>query len=548
MPIRSWLLLAALASLSVSARAQVGSLQRHLVLKPGSGGFSGPVDEFDELGASLAALGDLDGNGVGDLAVGAPRDDDGGRDRGAVWILRLAADGTVVGEQKISQLVGGFSGALADRAQLGRAVAGVGDLDGDGVGELAVLSQRPNRLWILFLNPDGTVRTLRENLFTDPVLVPAPLEASFHGGDLVALGDLDGDGLGDLAVGSPRDPDGATNAGAVWIVRLAADGSLAGAHKISQLHGGFAGTLGADSYFGTAIVHLGDLNGDGQRELGVLSPGSVFGGEMWILNLDAAEQVSSWNVHDLRVYGLSWPAPNGSQVSGCSRSYAWLGDLDGDGLGELAMGFPYANWPGTTSDAGIRVSRVRADGRIVKGTRIGDGRGGLTSLPQGNDFGTALAALGDLDGDGAPELAVGASTERSAGLTTGGVWILSLDPDAARNGSGMNPTILSQSAEPVYGTPWTATLDCSGHAPGLAAVFGFSEPRAGIFASAGEVLVGGTPLFVLMGPHASGPTQLSGLVPPFSVSLLDLPFFVQGYCTGAPGPRLSNALDVILGL
>ena len=58
----------------------------------------------------MAALGDLDGDGVGDLAVGAPRDDDGGTDRGAVWVLFLNTDGTVKSHQKISDTEGGFTG------------------------------------------------------------------------------------------------------------------------------------------------------------------------------------------------------------------------------------------------------------------------------------------------------------------------------------------------------------------------------------------------------------------------------------------------------
>lgn len=70
------------------------------------------VDRFGrtEGGPDQASLDNLDGDGIGDLAVGVLADDDGGTDQGAVWILFLNADGTVQSEQKISETEGGFGG------------------------------------------------------------------------------------------------------------------------------------------------------------------------------------------------------------------------------------------------------------------------------------------------------------------------------------------------------------------------------------------------------------------------------------------------------
>ena len=102
------------AGLCPAAAAQLGSVDAHQKLSPGTGGFFGALNDDDEFGFSMGALGDLDGDGVTDLAVGAPWDDDGGTDRGAVWILFLNADGTVKAQQKISDTAGGFTGALFD--------------------------------------------------------------------------------------------------------------------------------------------------------------------------------------------------------------------------------------------------------------------------------------------------------------------------------------------------------------------------------------------------------------------------------------------------
>ncbi len=66
-----------------------GTVKSHQKISSTEGGFTGILDISNHFGTSLASLGDLDGDGVGDLAVGAFRDGDGGRDRGAVCVLFL---------------------------------------------------------------------------------------------------------------------------------------------------------------------------------------------------------------------------------------------------------------------------------------------------------------------------------------------------------------------------------------------------------------------------------------------------------------------------
>ena len=74
------------------------------------GDFDGNLNNGDQFGSAIANIGDLESDGVIDLAVGAPFDDDNGENRGAVWILFLAGDGTVKSYKKISQTEGGASG------------------------------------------------------------------------------------------------------------------------------------------------------------------------------------------------------------------------------------------------------------------------------------------------------------------------------------------------------------------------------------------------------------------------------------------------------
>ncbi len=128
---------ALLVTAAQPAVAQPGWVLSHQKISDTEGGFNGIMDNSDGFGISVASLGDLDGDGGADLAVGA-FSDDGGVRRGAVWVLFLNLDGTVKSHQKISDTQGGFTGVLDDGDWFGSSVAALGDLDGDGVIDLAV--------------------------------------------------------------------------------------------------------------------------------------------------------------------------------------------------------------------------------------------------------------------------------------------------------------------------------------------------------------------------------------------------------------------------
>jgi hypothetical protein len=532
------------ALLAFPASAQLGSVLHSEKIGDQLGGF-GSLTVFSFFGGALAPLGDLNGDGVADLAVGACGDDDGGDEHGALWLLFLGANGSVQSTAKISQAQGGFAGTLADVGHFGRRLTALGDLDGDGVPELATTSRLPNELWILFLKADGSLKSQRRISYSDPVFVPATNESVFEGvvnnvlrmGGIAGLGDLDGDGVGDIAVGAPGDPDGGPQTGAVWILRLNADGSPKAAQKISRSLGGFGGTLDAHGTFGSSLVRLGDLDGDGHPELGV---GALGTHEFWVLTLDPSGLVLAQ--HELGAdYGLR---VTGGHFLTNDDAFEALGDLDGDGVTEVAAGFARTDFPGgPDGEGGFALDFLENDGSVRTHLGVSRLRGGFGPLPGNSRFGESFAPLGDLDGDGTQELAVGAPQTNGDGV----VWILSLDPDASRNGSGLNPQILAQASAPVFGAPWSVTLDCTGHASGVAAVWGYDRASAGTFLPYGEVLVAGNRVFELLQPHASGPVTFTPNLPPPVIALIDLPISVQGACSGAPLARLSNALDVLIG-
>ncbi|HET6202308.1 MAG TPA: phytase, partial [Planctomycetota bacterium] len=117
-----------------------------------------------------------------------------------------------------------------------------------------------------------------------------------------------------------------------------------------------------------------------------------------------------------------------------------------------------------------------------------------------------------------------------------------------RNGTGVNPSILANLQAPVLGSVWSSSLDCAGHSPGSALLFCFSAPWSGLVLPVGEVLVdlSSAYLFTLSAPHTGNVVTFSAPVPP-NLLLCGVHLSLQGVVLGAPGPTLSNAIDLVLG-
>ncbi|MGA7305328.1 MAG: VCBS repeat-containing protein [Rhodothermales bacterium] len=221
------------------------------------GGLQGEIGPFWGDGG-ITGLGDLDGDGVTDIAVGCSSCMDTFEQDGAVWILFLNADGTVNHEQKISASEGMFGGTLPANSRFGRSVENLGDLDGDGVTDIAVgafgdsdggsnpgANDSPSvgAVWILFLNTDGTVKQEQKISAVHGNFTGDLDDLDGFGTSVSPLGDLDGDGVLDLAVGARGDDDGGQDRGAIWILFLNRDGTVRNHSKISAVQGGFDGDV-----------------------------------------------------------------------------------------------------------------------------------------------------------------------------------------------------------------------------------------------------------------------------------------------------------------
>ena len=400
-----------------------------------SGDFDGNLANGDQFGSAVADLGDLESDGVRDLAVGAPFDDDDGNDRGAVWILFMDDNGRVDLEQKISSSAGSFDGDLDDDDQFGSALAGIGDLNGDGTIDLAVGVPGADDggadrggVWILFLDTEGEV--LQEQKIADGT---GGFDGDLDNGDrfgsaIANIGDVNGDGITDLAVGAPNDDDGSDNAGAVWILFMKNDGSIETAQKISSDEGDFDGKLDDDYQFGAAVAGIGDLDNDGIPDLAVGAPGgdddSADRGEIWILFLDAGGKVRQ----EQRVAEGDGDF-NGSLGDDVrfGSAIADIGDLNDDGVTDLAVGAPNDD-DGRDNAGAVWILLMKTDGRVDGWQKVSDNAGDFGgNLNTDDHFGAAAAGIGDLNDDGDPDLVAGAPGDDDGGVDQGAVWVLFMD-------------------------------------------------------------------------------------------------------------------------
>lgn len=433
--------LCALSLLAAPATSQLDPAELTVIeIGAGQGGFGGELQPFDGFGASLTGIGDLDGDGRSELAIGAPRDHDGGSFSGAVWILFPAQDGSVASWQKISQLSGGFGGSLGLTARFGSALSAPGDLNGDGIPDLVVgaPTQGPGRIWVLFMNADGSVGS-ETSIETDPDiegnliwygraiaspgdvdqdgtpdLIVSALAASFPDGELILLlmnpdgtprerrlldfdgtaleghtvwsdgfgtaigsaGDVDGNGVPDLAIGSPYDDDGSGfDLGAAWLAFLDADGDVLSVRKLSAASEALSG-LGTGDLFGWSLTGVGDLDADGTQELLVGAPGDNDGGSKrgaaWLLSLDANGEISETLKYSSVPGG---PFESLMNFGGFGTSVGMALDADMNGQHDVLVG---------TSSGPLRLLLYPATGEaiapFVPSPEVFDGKPGRSAL------------------------------------------------------------------------------------------------------------------------------------------------------------------------
>lgn len=316
-------------------------------------------------GSAVAGVGDADGDGHEDFLVGTPTEGGPGQTTGAIHLVSGRTGETLL------HILGPHVGDW-----LGAAVSAAPDLDGDGRGDLAA----------------GAINWKHEGIDCGAVLVfssatgallrtivpPAPDQYARFGSSVALLGDVDHDGVDDLAIGAPNQDNWAgVDSGMAYVYSGATNAVLC------QLYGTTLDELGR------CVAPAGDFDGDGWADLALGIP-------LWSPPTDPYVEYGKavvWSVHKATALAV-WSGAPGECLG---WSLAGVGDVTGDGLDDLLLGAPYNSDWGTY--AGKAYLRAGGSGALVY-QMIGT---------SGSRFGSSLAALGDVDGDARGDYAIGAT-------------------------------------------------------------------------------------------------------------------------------------------
>jgi len=363
-------------------------------------------------GASLDAAGDINGDGFGDLVVGAPAGS-----AGAAYVYLGSATG--VAATPSHTLTGSAAGE-----EFGASVAGAGDVDGDGYGDLIIGA--PNA------SVAGVGVAGSATMYSGGSGVPArgaslrgAMAGERFGTAVAGGGDLNGDGFADVVVGAPRATAGMLVEGGE------ARAFLGAATGIQLVPAASVPGWATGDRLGSSIAIIGDFSGNAAADVIIGGPNTTSSG---VARLGRGRIGSTlFPPAGQAVYMSSLPAPDGVGTAVSSA-----GDVNNDGFSDFIFTGPLTSLNGTRS--GLAAVCLG----IAVGTRS-PCQGILQNSSANDQLGGSAASVGDVNGDGFDDIAVGAPNATRAGRTaTGYVRIY--------RGAGSSTGITATHSQEIVGT------------------------------------------------------------------------------------------------
>eukprot|EP00820_Chromera_velia_P023665 Cvel_32215.t1-p1 / transcript=Cvel_32215.t1 / gene=Cvel_32215 / organism=Chromera_velia_CCMP2878 / gene_product=Fibrillin-1, putative / transcript_product=Fibrillin-1, putative / location=Cvel_scaffold4959:1-5802(-) / protein_length=870 / sequence_SO=supercontig / SO=protein_coding / is_pseudo=false len=341
----------------------------------GTNGFVILGDEDDansiaELGVSVAAVGDFNGDGMADARVGSHLHDPGGRgSAGEAYVVFGTNLGCgSFGSFQLSSLDGsnGFIlNGVATHDNLGDSVASAGDINNDGIDDVMVgasssddnllANYQKGAAYILFGKDTATNGNFDSTIQVSSLdgsngfKIPGNAQNDFCGSGVSGAGDVNGDGVDDVVVGAyGADPEGRSSAGETYVIfgkRTATAGAFSTELDLSSLDGSNGFTVkgaASNDYSGYCVSGGVDVNGDGLADVLIGAYGKDFSkGAAYVIygrntatagNFAASIDLSTLSASD----GLGISGVDTGDEAG--RSVSFLGDVNGDGVGDMLIG------------------------------------------------------------------------------------------------------------------------------------------------------------------------------------------------------------------
>ena len=394
---------------------------------------------FDYAGAAVSAAGDINGDGIDDLIIGAPIASPDVGYSGASYVV-FGDDQGLPNPLNLSAIDGSngivFNG-VTSYGESGASVSAAGDINGDGIDDLIIGAPYASGF-----DGAGYVVFGSDQAWTSPInlsalngangfLINAVAEADTLGISVSAAGDINGDNVDDLVIGAIlAGTEGAFN-GASYVV-FGSDQAWSSPLELSGLDGsdGFAiNGVNPSDEAGTSVSAAGDINADGIDDLIIGAPladpnGDASGASYVVFGSDQA-----WTT-PLNLSGLN--GSNGFVLKGVSAgdgsgtSVSFAGDINVDGFDDVIIGAPAADPNGDGSGASYVVyGSNQAFASSINLSSL-DGTNGfvINGVSAGDNSGGSVSAAGDINKDGFDDLVTGGQLADPNGDKSGASYVV----------------------------------------------------------------------------------------------------------------------------